>query len=176
MMKQKGSTLIIVILVMALLAAAIIALTTNVNIDLFVGRNARLLKQSFLWGDSGLEITEELIDNSARKRGVADNSTNFGPSDQYRVEYVNPPLYTPNGTSINFLDNGATVSSIEVDFLGRFISDGNSIKFESASEGVGFGAGSGAVVGLVYSLNSTGFSDNNLSLKRAAEIYTYVVN
>lgn len=176
MMKQKGSALIIAVLVMALLAAAIIGLTRNVDIDLFIGRNARILKQSFLWGDSGLEITEVLISNSARKRGATDNSTNFGPDDQYRVEYVNPPLYTPNGTSINFLDDGETASTIDVNFMGRFISDGNSIKFENAGEGVGFGAGSGAVVGLVYSLNATGFTDNNQSLKRAAEIYTYVVN
>lgn len=175
-MKQKGSVLVIVILVMALLAAAIIGLTRNVDIDLFVGRNARILKQSFLWVDSGLEVTEELISNSARKRGATDNSTHFKTDNKYYVEYVNPPLYTPNGTSINFSEDGTILSTTAVNFMGRFISDGNSIKFENAGEGVGFGAGSGAVVGLVYSLNATGFTDNNQSLKRAAEIYTYVVN
>lgn len=173
---QKGSVLVIVILVMALLAAAIIGLMRDVEIDLFIGRNARILKQSFLWSDSGLELAEELIDISARKRGTADNSTFFGPGNQYHVEYVNPPLYAPNSSSINFNDNGVNVARVSVDFLGRFVSDGNSIKFESSSEGVGFGAGAGAVVGLVYSLNSTGVTDNNMSLKRAAEIYTYVVN
>jgi hypothetical protein len=176
MNQQNGSVLVIVILIMALLAAAIIGLTSNVNIDLFVGRNARILKQSFLWGDSGLEITERLINNSAVKRGATDNSTDFITNPSYRVDFINPPLYTPNGTSINFSEDGTTLSTISINFLGRFISDGNSIKFENAGEGVGFGAGSGAVVGLVYNLNATGFTDNNQSLKRAAEIYTYVVN
>ncbi len=175
MAKQEGSTLVIVILVMALLAAAIIGLMRDVEIDLFVGRNTRVVKQSFLWGDSGLEITEELLGNSARKRGSADNSTNI-PNTQYRLELVNPPLYVPNATSVNVLDQGNVVSNVDVNYLGRFVSDGNSIKFESASEGVGFGAGSGSVVGLVYSFDSVGFSDNNQAIKRAAEIFTYVVN
>jgi len=175
MSRQHGSVLVIVILIMALLAAAIIGLTRNVDIDLFVGRNARILKQSFLWGDSGLEITEKLIDNSAFESGAKDISTDFATNPNYRIDFINPPLYEANGTSIILSENGTTLSSISVALVGRFINSGGSILFENAAEGVGYAAGTGSIVGLTYSLNATGFTDNNQSLKRTAEIYTYYV-
>ena len=59
MHKDNGSALVLALVIMALLAAVVIGLSRNTEIDLFVGRNVRLMKQAFLWSDSGLEITEE---------------------------------------------------------------------------------------------------------------------
>jgi hypothetical protein len=171
MQKQNGSALVLAIIIMTLLAAVIIGFSRNTEIDLLIGRNVRLMKQAFLWGDSGLEITESLIGYSEQWRGAKDNSTSI--SEPYSVQYVSTdPLYSPgNNTGVDIYVNGTLASSVRVRYLGQYISDGNSIKFESSSEGVGFGAGAGAVVARVYSLNSTGFSDIQ-SRKRVAEVYT----
>jgi type II secretory pathway component PulK len=49
----RGSALVVALIVMALLAAAIMSLMTNVEIDLFTGRNVRILKQAFQWSTAG---------------------------------------------------------------------------------------------------------------------------
>ena len=176
MLKEKGSALVLAIVVMALLAAVIIALSRNTNIDLFVGRNVRLMKQAFLWGDSGLEITEELISYSEYHRGDLDATKSLPLNGTtYTVQYRNPPLYTPgtgnNTTGIDFIVDGTTVSQVDVTYLGSLSSDGTSIIFAAGFEGVGKGLAGGGAFARIYSLNATGVSDDARSRKKSAEVY-----
>lgn len=168
MKNENGSALILSLIIMALLAAMIIGFTKNTEIDLFIGRNTRLLKQAFLWSDTGIEITEELISDSEDNRGVTDVNKSFG---SYDIIYHNPPLYTPSNSSISIEFNGVETSVITVEYLGSLTSDGTSIIFAAGYEGVGKGLAAGGAMARIYSLRSTGVSDNGESRKRSAEIY-----
>jgi hypothetical protein len=176
MRKEHGSALVLAIVVMALLAAVIIALSRNTDIDLFIGRNVRLMKQAFLWGDSGLEIAEELIGYSEYHRGDLDTTKTLPLNGTtYSIQYRNPPLYTPgtgnNTTGVDFIVDGTTVSSVNVEYLGSLSSDGTSIIFAAGFEGVGKGLAGGGAFARIYSLHATGVSDNGQSRKRSAEVY-----
>ncbi|GAB6110916.1 pilus assembly PilX family protein [Desulfomicrobium salsuginis] len=178
MKNNKGSALVLALIVMALLAAVIIALSSNTEIDLLIGRNVRLMKQAFLWSDSGLEVAEEVIGFSEYTRGD-DASSSFPEDGPLNVngttyEIVNPgdAIYNNNNTStINFLVDGEIASIININFLGTLSSDGTSIIFAAGYEGVGKGLAAGGAMARIYSLRSTGLSDNGESRKRSAEIY-----
>jgi len=178
MTKEKGSALIIAIIVMALLAAVVIGLSRSTEVDLFVGRNVRLMKQAFLWSDSGLDVAEEVIGYSEYTRGADGNST--FPSDAplsingTTFEIVNPgdAIYNNNGTAtVNLNVNGATAATVNITFLGSLTSDGTSIIFAGGYEGVGKGLAAGGAMARIYSLYSTGVSDDSRARKRSAEIY-----
>jgi hypothetical protein len=178
MQKQNGSALVLAIIIMALLAAVVIGLSRNTDIDLFVGRNVRLMKQAFLWSDSGLEITEEVIGFSEYTRGDDANSTfpktgplTFPDGTTFEVENTGSAIYNANASTINLLVNGNIASTVNVNYLGSLTSDGTSIIFASGYEGVGKGVAGGGAMARIYSLRSTGNSDNGQSRKRSAEIY-----
>jgi hypothetical protein len=179
MQKEKGSALVLATIVMALLAAVVIGLSRGTEIDLFVGRNVRLMKQAFLWSDSGLEITEEIIGFSEYTRGDDANSTfpkngplTFPDGTTFEVENAGPAIYNANATSIiNLLVNNDIASTIRINYLGSLTSDGTSIIFASGYEGVGKGVAGGGAMARIYSLRSTGTSDNDQSRKQSAEIY-----
>lgn len=176
MRKENGSALVLAIIVMALLSAIIIALSRNTDIDLFIGRNVRLMKQAFLWGDSGLEVMEELIGYSEYHRGDFDTTKNLNLNGtEYSVQYRNPPLYMPgtnnDTTGIDFIVDGDTASSVDVTYLGSLSSDGTSIIFAAGFEGVGKGLAGGGAFARIYALRATGVSDNSQSRKRSAEVY-----
>lgn len=176
--KEKGSALVLAIIIMALLAAVVIALSRGTDIDLFVGRNVRLMKQAFLWSDSGLEIAEEVIGFSEYTRGEDGNSTfpTSGPlvvnGTDFEIENPGSSIYNNNGTStLNFIVDGEVASVVTVNYLGSLTSDGTSIIFGAGYEGVGKGLAGGGAMARIYHLRSTGFSDNDQSRKRSAEIY-----
>ncbi|KAF5062616.1 hypothetical protein DSECCO2_302970 [anaerobic digester metagenome] len=175
MKNSKGSALVLALIIMALLAAVIIALSSNTEIDLLIGRNVRLMKQAFLWSDSGLEVAEEVIGFSEYTRGD-DANDSFSDSGvlgtTYTVVNPGPAIYNNNATStLNFLVGGEIASTVTIDFLGTLSSDGTSIIFAAGYEGVGKGLAAGGAMARIYSLRSTGRSDNGESRKRSAEIY-----
>jgi len=178
MKNEKGSALVLATIVMALLAAVVIGLSKGTEIDLFVGRNVRLMKQAFLWSDSGLEITEEIIGFSEYTRGDDANSTfpkngplTFPDGTTFEVENTGPAIYNANASTINLLVNNDIASTVTVRYLGSLTSDGTSIIFASGYEGVGKGVAGGGAMARIYSLRSTGTSDNDQSRKQSAEIY-----
>lgn len=177
MQKDNGSALVLAIVVMALLAAVVIGLSRNTDLDLFVGRNVRLMKQAFLWSDSGLEMTEELIGFSEYTRGDDGNSTfpEDGPlrisGTSFEVQNPGAAIYNSNSTTVNLVVDGNIASAITIRFLGSLTSDGTSIIFASGYEGVGKGVAGGGAVARIYSLRSTGISDEGQSRKRTAAIY-----
>ena len=178
MRNEKGSALVLALIIMALLAAVVIALSRNTDIDLVMGRNVRLMKQAFLWSDSGLDVAEEVIGFSEFTRGEDANSSfpDGGPLDVNGTffEVVNPgaAIYNNNGTSfVNFFVDGQLAAAVRINFLGSLTSDGTSIIFAAGYEGIGKGLAAGGAMARIYSLRSEGFSDGGQSRKRAAEIY-----
>jgi len=177
MEKEKGSALVLAVVIMALLAAVVIGLSRGTDIDLFVGRNVRLMKQAFLWSDSGLEVAEEAIGFSEFTRGEDGNATFkstpfFVNGTSFEVVNPGPAIYNNNGTStLNFLVDGDVASAVTITYLGSLTSDGTSIIFAAGFEGVGKGLAGGGAMARIYSLRSTGLSDNDQSRKRSAEIY-----
>lgn len=178
MHRQTGSTLVMALIVMAMIAGMVVALTTSTNIDLTMGRNVRLMKQAFLWSDSGLDVTEELIGYSEYTRGL-DANASFPKSGSlsingtsFRIVNTGDAIYNNNSTSIvNLSVDGAIGAVISVDYLGSVSSDGTSIVFASGYMGIGKGLAAGGAMARIYSLRSIGYSDNSKSRKRSAEIY-----
>jgi Tfp pilus assembly protein PilX len=178
MRQQKGSALVLALIIMALLAAVVIGLSRNTDIDLLIGRNVRLMKQAFLWSDSGLDVAEEVIGFSEFTRGDDANASfpDGGPLNvngtTFEIVNPGPAIYNNNSTStINFFVDGNLASAISIDYLGSLTSDGTSIIFAAGYEGIGKGLAAGGAMARIYSIRSNGFSDNAQSRKRAAEIY-----
>ena len=170
MKNEKGSALVLAIIIMALLSAVIIGLSRNSEIDLFIGRNVRILKQAFLWGDSGLDFTEELISISEYERGDTDVTTTYTFDDStIQVSYSNQ-IYNSSTSTVYFLENGVNATTVRINYLGSITSDGTSIIFAAGYEGVGKGLGAGGSIARIYELHSTGYSESD-SIKRSAEIY-----
>ena len=176
MREERGAALVIAVIVMGLLAALIIGLSTNTDIDLLVGRNTRILKQAFQWADSGLEIGPDIISISETDGGnPASKTLNFGAVKTIYTS-INGTIFnstTSDVTRISAFENnsgGDKLSVVDIKYLGAIINDGSSIIFASGYEGAGKGAGAGGTIARIYALNSTGFAESN-SLKKAAAIY-----
>lgn len=176
MQKERGAALVIAVIAMGLLAALIVGLSTNTDIDLLVGRNTRILKQAFAWSDTGLEVSKELISVS---------ESNAGNDDDYLLSFNTTKIYTKitdtiyNSTDSTFIhikendNNGKQLSTVKINFLGSIVNDGSSIIFSSGYEGAGKGAGAGGTIARIYSLYSSGFSESNAT-KKSTEIYRSV--
>lgn len=174
MRNEKGAALVIAVIVMGLLAALIVGLSTNADIDLLVGRNARILKQAFEWSDSGLELAQDMIQDSENyPNHELDYKLRFG-SYEFDVNGTNT-IYNSTNSSITLKDNnsGTIATSIFIRQLGSIVNDGSSIIFASGYEGAGKGAGAGGTIARIYSIHSSGFAESN-STKRSAEIYRSV--
>ena len=176
MPRERGAALVIAVIVMGLLAALIIGLSTNTDIDLLVGRNTRILKQAFQWADSGLEIAQDMI-------SISETEANNTSSDTFSFGSTATIYATTSGiiynstqtdvTTIQMYENnsaGDRLAAVDIRYLGAIINDGSSIIFASGYEGAGKGAGAGGTIARIYALNATGFSESN-SMKKAAAIY-----
>ena len=174
MREEKGAALVIAVIIMGLLAALVIGLSTNTDIDLLVGRNARILKQAFDWSDSGLELAQEMISISENNPGKNLNSTLSFNASKFDISISNT-IYNSTSANMTVKDNttGKTAAFVKIKFLGSIVNDGSSIIFASGYEGAGKGAGAGGTIARIYSLHSNGFAESN-STKRSAEIYRSV--
>jgi len=177
MNKERGSALVIAMLAMALLAALILGFSRNTDIDLLISRNTRIMKQSFLWSDSGIGMGQELISISEYYEGALDNATftyTFDNDAKIYGKISGNTIYKSNSTNPAYItledDDGNPLSEIEITFLDSIVNDGTSVIFGAGYEGVGKGAGAGGTIARIYSIKSTGHSEEG-SLKKAAAIY-----
>jgi Tfp pilus assembly protein PilX len=173
----RGSALVIALIVMALLAAAIIGLMNNVETDLFIGRNVRIIKQAFLWSDSGMEAAEELIGFSIDSRGDdANNSTERTINGRkYKVENPGDAIYIADNSTVILEVDDNEVARIDVINLGSVLGDGSSIIMAAGFQGVGKGAGSGGTLMTFFALQSRGNTlENDAAIKRSAQVYRFL--
>lgn len=173
----QGSALVIALIVMTLLAAAIIGLMNNVETDLFIGRNVRIIKQAFHWSDSGMEAAEELIGFSIDSRGDdANNSTERTiNSRKYRVKNPGDAIYISDNSTVVLEVDDEEVARIEILHLGSVLGDGSSIIMAAGFQGVGKGAGSGGTLMTFFALESRGNTlENDAAIKRSAQVYRFL--
>ncbi len=175
----RGSALVVALIVMALLAAAIMSLMTNVEIDLFTGRNVRILKQAFQWSDSGMEAAEEMIAFSIDERGIDafNSSTKTINGRQYSIINPGEAIYTADNSTVILEIDSDEFARVNIDHLGSILGDGSSIIMAAGFQGVGKGAGSGGTLMTFFALESRGNTDGSggdPTIKRSAQVYRFL--
>lgn len=173
----QGSALVIALIVMALLAAAIIGLMSNVETDFFIGRNVRVIKQAFQWSDSGMEATEEMIAFSIDERGLDAYNSSSRTINGRVYSIINPgdAIYVSDNSTVILEIDGEEFSRIDIEHLGSILGDGSSIIMAAGFQGVGKGAGSGGTLMTFFSLQSRGTTTGgDPALKDSAQVYRFL--
>lgn len=174
---SRGSALVIALIVMALLAAAIMGLMSNVETDLFIGRNVRVIKQAFQWSDSGMEAAEEMIAFSIDDRGLDafNSSTRLINGRPYSIINPGDAIYVSDNSTVRLEIDGVEVARVEIEHLGSTLGDGSSIIMAAGFQGVGKGAGSGGTLMTFFSLQSRGTTTGgDPALKDSAQVYRFL--
>ena len=174
MNKEKGSAIVIALIVMALLAVLITAFSQNTNIDLLISRNTRIAKQSFLWSDSGIGMAQEVIIESENTSGINEANPDMYNLCTKKITRGNLTGSVYNATEGELAtfqvtdQNGNILADIDITYLTTMVNDGTSIIFGAGYEGVGKGAGAGGTIARIYTIESTGHAESNAKKKTAA--------
>jgi Tfp pilus assembly protein PilX len=175
---SRGSALVVALIIMALLAAAIMGLMSNVETDFFIGRNVRVLKQAFQWSDSGMEAAEEMIAFSIDERGVdAFNSSGQRTINGRKYNIINPgdAIYVSDNSTVILEVDDTEVARVDIQHLGSILGDGSSIIMAAGFQGVGKGAGSGGTLMTFFALQSRGTTEGgDPALKDSAQVYRFL--
>lgn len=174
---SNGSALVIALIVMALLAAAIMGLMSNVETDFFIGRNVKVMKQAFQWSDSGMEAAEEMIGFSIDERGddASNSSTTTINGRNYRISNPGDAIYTSDNSTVILEINGNEFARVDIEHLGSILADGSSIFIAAGSQGVGKGAGAGGTLITIFSLQSRGTTaGGDPAVKQSAQVYRFL--
>lgn len=174
---SRGSALVIALIVMALLAAAIISLMSNVETDFFIGRNVRIIKQAFQWSDSGMEAAEEMIAFSIDERGMDAFNSSSRTINGRVYSIINPgdAIYVSDNSTVILEIDGDEHARIDIEHLGSILGDGSSIIMAAGFQGVGKGAGSGGTLMTFFALQSRGnTADGDPALKDSAQVYRFL--
>ena len=149
---EKGSTLVLSILILLLLTVIGIAATNTSIIEILISGNDKVHKMTFHQADGGTEVGIELVEQNRSLFGFDSTElANLGdvnvtsanlylntdptmPSDSNRDAYL-PKDYTGNEPHTNLTIGGNTV-----------LSTGGAIQMAAGYEGKGKGAGSGSYV------------------------------
>lgn len=174
---ERGAVFAIVLVILAILAAVIMGLNRDVQLDLAITRNLKSQNDALSWAESGLSVTEEMIAYAVDTRGddAGTNQTMNLANTTYMVQNTGNSLFLTNSTGVIGLSGGGnSLASVSVNFLGVRAEDGSSIIIAAGYEGVGKGAGAGATVALYYDLLSQANSTQGQGASTAAEIYRYI--
>jgi len=88
---EKGSALIIALIIMTLLTLLGIAATTTSTIETQISSNDRLYKMAFYNADGGVETSKELLEQNIEQRGFP--GSNVGGIGIYKLDFfLNPPI------------------------------------------------------------------------------------
>lgn len=176
---EKGSAIVIALIVMALLAVLITAFSQNTNTDLLISRNTRIAKQSFLWSDSGIGMSQEVIVEAEITTGNSEATSvtyTLGTEKITRGKLTGSVYNATEGENATFKltdESGDTLADINVTYMTTMVNDGTSIVFGAGYEGVGKGAGAGGTIARIYTIESTGHAESD-SIKKSAAVYRSV--
>ena len=165
MNNEKGSLMVIAIIILMLLTLIGIAITTTASLEMQIASNDRLHKMAFYAADGGIDIGAELLEQNLGCSGgftatIGTDQRNVGsvrvadltlwentdtdailPSDASRHFYF-PQNYSGSQPHTNLTVGGNT----------KF-SSGNAIQMVSGYEGKGKGAGAGGAY-IIYDMHS----------------------
>lgn len=172
--RQKGIALLLAMVMLLAVSGLIIKLTSDVGMDIGIGRNLRLKEDSLNWADNGLEMAEEMVNFAIDTRGEDANgsqSVDFGDG-VYSVS-VTSTLFNGNGT-VSIVKNGNTLSSIGVGYLGVRTAEGGSLIIAAGYEGAGKGYGAGSSALVLYSMNANGLGRAGSGNINVYDVYRFV--
>lgn len=180
--------LVLSMIVLTILSVLIIALASEISMDLEISRNLRLRTQAFNAAEALLSVSEEMIayamdtrDADTSSNGTASYSVTLG-SEIYTVGVVTNTgnsLYL-NGGNLTMSLAGQAIGNATIVPIGSRANEGGSIIIAAGYEGVGKGAGSSAGTAFYFQIDAQGVnsltsaSGSPSSIQRLSEIYRYV--
>lgn len=139
---QKGSALVVAMIVLAILGALGLAALDVADLNIFISANDRDSKESFFHADSGVNMGHEYLEESIESVNStffndgtnATDATTWPPSG---VDFDTSPSITtwyPQGTMATYVRTGSLDSGVL---------EGSAMQIGAGYEGVGKGAASG---------------------------------
>lgn len=161
---EKGSVLIVALLILVLLTIIGISATTNTEIDTRIAGNAKFHKMAFFNADSGIFPTAKLISQIVNDQSVPSGLSNITYlQDTDGTKFLNQILgydtYT-NSPDIK-INLGSFDTEVDVDRTGSKNIVGGGTEFAAGAEGIGSGSGGG--VAIYYTIDSKGSGPSNSS-------------
>lgn len=162
---EKGSLMVIAIIILMLLTLIGIAITTTASLEMQIASNDRLHKMAFYQADGGIEIGAELLEQNLGCPGgfsatIGTDQTNVGSvrvTDLTLWENTDVDATLPSETNRHFYfpqDYSGSQPHTNLTVGGNTqFSTGNAIQMVSGYEGKGKGAGSGGAY-IMYTMQS----------------------
>jgi len=162
---EKGSLMVIAIIILMLLTLIGIAITTTASLEMQIAANDRLHKTAFYQADGGIEIGAELLEQnlgctSGFTATIGTDQTNVGSvrvSDLTLWENTDTDATVPSDASRHFYfpqDYSGSQPHTNLTVGGNTqFSTGNAIQMVSGYEGKGKGAGGGGAY-IIYNMYS----------------------
>lgn len=170
-LNQRGSALVVTILILALLTLIGIGVTNTTRIETIIAGNEKFHKVAFYNADTGVHVTPKLIsycvDNGEAMQnlihinylddsGDPDASANTRDIFFYEVMGFDALLGRPAHDAVcdtSFVQDGHDVE-VDINRSGQMSLAGGGVEFASGAEGIGVGSAGG--VALLYTLDSFG--------------------
>ena len=170
-LNQRGSALVVTILILALLTLVGISVTNTTKIETMIAGNEKFHKIAFYNADTGVHVTPKLISYCVDNGEAPQNLTNMNYLDDngdpdassntrdiffYEVMGFDALLGRPAHDAVDdtsFNQDGHEVA-VDIERSGQISLAGGGVEFASGAEGIGVGSAGG--VGLIYTLNSSG--------------------
>lgn len=180
---QDGMVLIVsLLLLLVATVMGITALSTSTT-NVMIAGNQRLKELNFAGADSGIYVSDPIIDDTAYYNTVATKYADLIPNSTDFLNEINGTLTndcpalsqtcTTPAPDIQFDLDADTTVYVDVDYLYAAFSAGSAIEFASGYEGLGKSAAGGGVnvyYGLISVAQSTIGSEDSV----CAAIYKYV--
>lgn len=180
---EKGIVLVVsLLLLLVATVVGITALSTSTTNVMMTG-NQLLSERAFAAADSGIFVTDPIIDDTAYNRAVSSIYTTapaLVPDPTDFIDEITGALVMDSDDPITSPDiqytlgAGATAItvSVDVDYLYSALAAGSAIEFASGYEGMGKGAGAGGVE-IYYAVLSVGQGTLG-SESEVCSLYKYV--
>ena len=164
-LNQRGSALVVAILILAILTLIGISVTNTTRIETIIAGNEKFQKVAFYNADSGVHVTPKLIsycvDNGEAQQGLThinylDDSGNPDASSDARDKFFQELMGFAAYDAVSdtsFAQDGHDVA-VDIKRSGQQSLAGGGVEFASGAEGIGVGSAGG--VALLYTLDSFG--------------------
>ncbi len=151
---EKGSALVIALLIMVMLTIMGLAVTNTTDIDVQVSKNYQFYKRAFYNADSGIYATPKVISQCLAERTELTISgvTYLGSAGTFYREIMGFDAHDSD-KDLRFVLSGFNVD-VDVNRTGQKNLAGSAVEFASGAEGVGVGSAGGVAV--FYDLDSLG--------------------
>lgn len=177
---QRGSALVLTLVIMVVLSVVIAGLSRDVRLDLDITGNIRQKDEAFNWAESSLSLAEEVIASLVEVRDGTNASTSVSTTMSFGTSSfdVNSSLKSGEtnvwgNRTLTLSESNKTLANTEVVYMGSRQAEGGSIIIAAGYEGVGKGAASGVGVSMYYLLSANGTVRTGNGRHQIREVYRY---